>query len=37
MSVFEEEDSKTIKSLGWTGVAFVALTVALVVLAILVT
>ncbi len=34
MSIFDNEDNQTIRSLGWTMVGFVALTVFLIVLAI---
>ncbi len=37
MSVFNEEDSKTVKIIGWTGAGFGALTVALIIIALLVT
>lgn len=36
MSVFSEEDNQTVKIIGWTAVGFALLTVALVVVAMLV-
>ncbi len=37
MSVFDEEDTKTVKRIGWTGVGFISLTVLMAVLAAYVT
>lgn len=37
MSVFDEEDSKIVKIIGWTGAGFAGLTVVLIILAIYVT
>lgn len=37
MSVFSDEDSKTIRIIGWAGAGFFALTVVLIILAIYIT
>ena len=37
MSVFNQEDTQTVKHLGYTGAGFAALTVFLIVLALIVT
>ena len=37
MSVFNEEDNRTVKMIGMTGVGFAALTVLLIIVALIVT
>lgn len=37
MSIFDEKDTETVKILGWTGLGFGVLTVALIFLALAVT